>query len=150
MKVLISLDSSTSSQRAVEFVLSRPWAKDDEFLVVTVIDADRGDISLASAMTNPNQTFRAQAEKVIEMARTALQEYLPGNKVESRALNGPIKQAIIDCAKNWSADLIIVGSQGRQGLNRLMLGSVAEEVLRDAPCSVQIVRRKFSRREDQV
>ncbi|MBP9090258.1 universal stress protein [bacterium] len=149
MKILVSLDSSSSSQRAIDFALARPWAEDDEFLIVSVIDADRGDMSMASAMTNPNQTFKAESQRIVSDAKEVLQNYLPTHKFETRTLSGPIKNAIIECAKNWSADLILLGSQGRQGLNRLVLGSVAEEVLRDAPCSVQIVRRKFSRREDQ-
>lgn len=149
MKILISLDSSSSSQRAIDFALSRPWAEDDEFLIVSVVDVDRGDMSMASAMTSPNKTFNSEAERIVSEAKELLHNYLPQHKLETRCLSGPIKQAIIECAKNWSADLILLGSQGRQGLNRLVLGSIAEDVLRDAPCSVQIVRRKFSRREDQ-
>ncbi len=150
MKVMISLDSSPSSQRAVEFLLNRPWLADDEFLIVSVADADRGDMSLGSAMTKPNQTFNAESNRIIQEAQGEMRKLLPEHKISTKTLSGPIKQAIVDYAKHWNADLIILGSQGRQGLNRLMLGSVAEEVLRDAPCSVQIVRRKYSRQEDKV
>jgi nucleotide-binding universal stress UspA family protein len=51
-----------------------------------------------------------------------------------------IKCEIIDLAKSWTADLIVMGSHGRTGVSRLFLGSVAEDVLKDAPCSVEIVK----------
>jgi len=46
----------------------------------------------------------------------------------------------LDAASEWHADLIMVGSHGRTGLDRLLIGSVSEVVARHAPCSVQIVR----------
>ena len=50
------------------------------------------------------------------------------------------KRAIVEAAREWPADLIVLGSHGRRGLDRLFLGSVAESVVRHAPCSVSIVR----------
>jgi nucleotide-binding universal stress UspA family protein len=52
-----------------------------------------------------------------------------------------IRGAILDFAKDWKADLIVVGSHGRRGLTRFMLGSVAESIARHAHCSVWIVRK---------
>jgi nucleotide-binding universal stress UspA family protein len=53
---------------------------------------------------------------------------------------GDAKSVILDDAKTWGADLIVVGSRGRKGLDRFMLGSVSEAVLRHAHCSVEVVR----------
>jgi nucleotide-binding universal stress UspA family protein len=50
------------------------------------------------------------------------------------------RHAIIDAATEWPADLIVMGSHGRRGIDRLLMGSVAEAVVRHAPCSVQIHR----------
>ena len=50
------------------------------------------------------------------------------------------RAAIVDYAANWKADLIVLGSHGRKGLDRFLIGSVAEFVARHAFCSVQIVR----------
>jgi len=47
-------------------------------------------------------------------------------------------------AIEYGADLIVMGSEGRKGVSRFLLGRVAEGVLRNAPCSVQIVRRKLT------
>jgi nucleotide-binding universal stress UspA family protein len=53
---------------------------------------------------------------------------------------GDASSAILDAAAKWPADVILVGSHGRSGLNRFLLGSVSDRVVRHAPCSVQVVR----------
>ena len=49
---------------------------------------------------------------------------------------------IVGAAKDWPADLIVIGSHGRAGVERLLLGSVAEAAMRHAPCAVLVVRAK--------
>ena len=53
---------------------------------------------------------------------------------------GPAASAIVDTAARIGADLVIVGTVGLTGFKRLVLGSVAESVVRNAPCSVLVVR----------
>jgi len=48
----------------------------------------------------------------------------------------------VDQAKDWRADLIVLGSHGRSGIKRWILGSVAEAVVRHAPCSVEVARAR--------
>jgi universal stress protein E len=63
---------------------------------------------------------------------------------------GPAAQAIVAEAAEWSADLLVVGTHARHGLQRLMLGSVAEACLRDAPCNVLAIPPYLARRSGQV
>jgi len=49
---------------------------------------------------------------------------------------------IVKAAKDWPADLIVIGSHGRGGLTRALMGSVAEGVMRQAPCPVLVARAK--------
>lgn len=60
--------------------------------------------------------------------------------VEHRLLEGSAAEEIVKLAKEVGADLIVMGTHGRTGLSRLLLGSVAEVVLRRAPCPVLTVR----------
>jgi nucleotide-binding universal stress UspA family protein len=53
---------------------------------------------------------------------------------------GDVKEAILNQAERWPADLIFLGSHGRKGLSRFLMGSASEAVARYAQCSVQIVR----------
>jgi nucleotide-binding universal stress UspA family protein len=65
-----------------------------------------------------------------------------GLKIESVVREGDARSVIVDEARKWSADLIVLGSHGYTGIKRLLLGSVAWSVVSHAPCSVEIVRRK--------
>jgi nucleotide-binding universal stress UspA family protein len=65
-----------------------------------------------------------------------------GLKVETATRDGEPRSVIVDEARDWSADLIIVGSHGYTGLKRWLLGSVAQAVVAHAPCSVEVVRKK--------
>lgn len=55
---------------------------------------------------------------------------------------GEARDGILKAAKEVSADLIVIGSHGRRGVKRLVLGSVAEDIVRRAPCPVLVVRMK--------
>ncbi len=76
-----------------------------------------------------------------EVAQRALDRLRP---VPSRTLlvNGVPHEAIVETARSVGADLIVMGTHGRSGLQRLVLGSVAENVLRHAPCPVLTLRGK--------
>ena len=55
-------------------------------------------------------------------------------------VQGDARQTILDQATAWEADVIVLGSHGRTGVTRVLLGSVSDSVSRHAPCSVVIVR----------
>jgi nucleotide-binding universal stress UspA family protein len=63
-------------------------------------------------------------------------------KVETAVREGKPEIEIVEEAKEWRADLIVIGSHGYTGFKRLVLGSVAQSVVGHAPCSVEVVRRK--------
>ena len=65
-----------------------------------------------------------------------------GLRVETAVSDGDPRSAIVDAAREWGADLIIVGSHGYTGVKRWLLGSVAQSVVSHAPCSVEVVRQK--------
>lgn len=66
----------------------------------------------------------------------------PGLMVASRAIQGDPALEICEVARQAGHDLIVMGTHGRTGLTRLFLGSVAERVIREAPCPVLVVRPK--------
>lgn len=63
-----------------------------------------------------------------------------GLHAEFRVRQGDARSGILDEAKEWHADLIVMGSHGYTGIKRWLLGSVAQAVVEHAPCSVEIVR----------
>jgi nucleotide-binding universal stress UspA family protein len=60
--------------------------------------------------------------------------------VTPELVEGDPKSQIIDIAHEWRADMIVLGSHGRTGINRFLMGSVSQGVVRHAHCSVEIIR----------
>jgi nucleotide-binding universal stress UspA family protein len=79
-----------------------------------------------------------QAEALVTKVADELRS--KGLKVTTVVEQGDPQSKIIDAAAKWHADLIVIGSHGRKGLEHFLLGSVSEAVARHAGCSVEIVR----------
>src|SRR5208283_3407639 len=86
----------------------------------------------------PPQMAPGYAPELVE--RIAKELHSAGFNVNTAVEVGDIRETIIDSAAEWRADLIVVGSHGQRGIQRFLLGSVAEFVARHAKCSVEIVR----------
>ena len=74
------------------------------------------------------------------VARMAALLRSKGFRVTTAVALGNVKSRILEAAATWPADLIVMGSHSRTGLERLFMGSLAESVARRASCSVEIVR----------
>lgn len=82
-----------------------------------------------------------ELEKTMETWRNEA-ERLVGRAVRSTVLPGDAAGEIVRLARKRAFDLVVLGTHGRRGLKRLVLGSVAERVVREAPCAVLVVRRR--------
>jgi len=89
---------------------------------------------LETALESQKQNAEALVLKAAELLRAR------GLKVVATLEEGDPKSKILDVAEEWRADLIVVGSHGRRGFERFLMGSVSDAVARHAKCSVQIVR----------
>ncbi len=76
-----------------------------------------------------------------DLARERL-EQLTIESEETQVATGQTAEVILEAARTWKADLIVMGTQGRQGLTRLVLGSVADPVVRGADIPVMTVRER--------
>lgn len=128
-RVLLASDGSEQSAAAAEGLAARPWPEGSEFRIVTV--EEPWLIRPASVIHNVETV-----ERVLVSA---------GLTATVAALSGNPKAVILEEAKKWNADLIVVGSHGRRGIKRLLLGSVSEAVAMNAPCSVVVVRGSSQR-----
>lgn len=86
------------------------------------------------------QQWRSEGEKLVADVADRLQS--AGFKTSTSVEEGDARERILDCAEKWRPNLILVGSHGRRGIDRLLLGSVSEAMARHAGCSVDIVRPK--------
>jgi nucleotide-binding universal stress UspA family protein len=81
----------------------------------------------------------ASAERALPKLEEFLRSTLPGEALEPRAAVGNAGREIVNHAGEWQADVVVLGTHGRKGVRRLFVGSVAETVLRGAPCSVLVI-----------
>ena len=133
MKVLIAVDSSPSSEHLLAEATARPWPAGTSFSVVHVVDLQRFanlPMLVQDAKREGERVVTAGAEKLSRLGHTALPEVIIGFP----------RRAVSEYAKEWHADLIMVGSHGHSAIGRFLLGSVAQGILRTAHCSVEIVR----------
>ena len=149
MKILLAVDGSECSQAATRAVISQFPRDRAEVRVVHADDwPNRLPTSLAFA-EGP-----AAASDVLEMrderlrqgeelvSRAAQQLQAAGFQTSTEVRNGDARHAILDVAAEWGPDVIVLGSHGRRGMDRFLLGSVSESVVRHALCSVEIVRAR--------
>jgi len=143
MKILVGIDGSLHSDAAITEVGRRPWPSGSEVRVVTV-DAPMDSSLLRGGsptiLDEMIQRQRAEAHRHLSAAVAQLKRASPELSVTSILREGWPKEAILDEAEHWGADLIVVGSQGHGAIRRLFLGSVSLAVASSARCSVEVVR----------
>jgi nucleotide-binding universal stress UspA family protein len=80
------------------------------------------------------------AEQLAEAGANRLQKQFPRWNIQVEASDGDPATTILEKAKTWLADLIVIGTHGRNALARVVLGSVSMKILKEAPCSVRVAR----------
>jgi nucleotide-binding universal stress UspA family protein len=153
VNILLAVDGSDPSDVAVREVASRPWPQPSTVRILYVEPMPMlagavyapppmamGSASLPAAVIEAEReaTERAAAN----VAKHAEELKAVGLATEFRRRRGDPRSEILDEAKEWPADLIVVGSHGHTGFKRWLLGSVAQAVVSHAPCSVEVVRRE--------
>lgn len=144
MRVLIPIDESRFSDLALESVKLRVWSPKDELVVCSVVPGSAqqcysSEQTRASAQRALQESLQ-YARAFVERKTAELQAALPGNRVGSEVRIGVVGKTIVDLSIDLDVDLIVLGSHSRQGLAKIALGSVAQSVVADAPCSVEIMR----------
>jgi nucleotide-binding universal stress UspA family protein len=156
MNVLLAVDGSEYSRTAVEAMESRPWPEGTNVRLLYVIPSTilappmpEPPPALALGPTAPiwPPAMMEMRKELTDQAKALLSRI--AQDLEARGLHteqslheGDPRAEIVEEAKRWPADLIVVGSHGYTGLKRWLLGSVAQSVVSHAPCSVEVVRKR--------
>jgi len=139
-KVLIAIDNEQVAVRAAETGVSLAQALGAEVAFIHVVDAS---LAYPSDTGPPASELIAVAELDAKRLLTAIRQRLsPQSPVLEFIPVGRPSEEIVKVAREWSADLLVIGSHGRGGMQRALLGSVAETVMRHAPCPLVVVRSK--------
>ena len=143
MRVLIGIDDSKSSGDVVRAMVTQFRTEKTEVRVLHVLQpVAPAPPQMAAGYAPELEEQQKPAHDLVE--RIAKELRGAGFKVDTAVEVGDIRESIIDFAADWGADLIVVGSHGQRGIQRFLLGSVAEFVARHAKCSVEIVRAPAS------
>jgi nucleotide-binding universal stress UspA family protein len=147
-KILFPTDFSQTAQ--VAFGTAQRLARDSDalLLIVHVVEPT----TVAPGPTSPQAAVSAEflaetARQAEEEAREKLKEVVPadgGIRFEHRLVKGDASIEIPKLADQEQVDLIVMGTHGRSGLKRLLMGSVAEKVVRHAACPVLTQRQSAS------
>ncbi|MBA3858328.1 MAG: universal stress protein [Cyanobacteria bacterium PR.3.49] len=145
MNILVAIDDSSFSDAAVDSVSERSWPEGSRFKLLSVVEPFHPEY--AGWHTNYMPVAVEAQKELVEAAKSLvnervkkLTEVFGSQSVTAEVREGYVTDTILEAAKDWPADLIVVGSHGRTGITRLLLGSVSEAVVSQAPCSVEIVK----------
>jgi len=145
MKILVAIDGSGFSRLAVQQAADIAEAKGAEILLLTVSSVVNMG-SYAAVAYVPDSSWevptKAQALEILDEAEAML--FARGLKARTLHRLGGISDTILEVAEHEGVDLIVMGSHGRTGLTRFLLGSVSSQVASHAPCSVLVAKRPAS------
>jgi nucleotide-binding universal stress UspA family protein len=144
MKILVGVDDSPHAQAAVDLVKRMPWEPGTQVVVVSVAKIpvqSYGEIyvGIGSAAVEAWDADQQACEQIAANAEAELQT--AGFKTKARVPKGDPREALVELARAEQADLLVVGSHGRTGLSKLLMGSVASHVVTHAPCDVLVVKK---------
>jgi len=143
-KLLVPTDFSEDSEQAARYAVELAKRFQAEIHCVHVVDIPADLLSTSDYyMTGPSEGFldqiREESKKNLE---AFAKKNLAGVGVRTAFLEGSPFVEIIRYARNQEIDLVVIATHGRTGLKHVLFGSVAEKVVRKAPCPVLVVKRK--------
>ena len=143
MRILLGIDDSPHSREALDYVRRSTWPKGTRVLVLSVA---RPVVAAYAEVYAPAAPYADQVwqdtlqfhQEIAAEAERSLRE--SGFETEARVLQGDPRTALVEVAKVENIDLVVVGSHGRSGVAKLLMGSVASHVVTHAPCNVLVVK----------
>ncbi len=134
-RIVLAVDGSESASKAISSAAELAKASDGEIRVFNVREVDVAKLGAARA-----ETAKEAAELVNGVVHDLHQQGVKASANATSAAFGRAAQEIIEEAKSFGADLIVMGSRGLSDFSSLLLGSVAHKVIQHAECPVLVVR----------
>ena len=145
-KILVAVDGSDASKKGLREALRLAKAERARLVIVHVVDEYPAFAALDGMMAGAPgadlvPALREGGKRVLARAKASAQKGgVPATTVLREMLSGPAAYPIVREARKQGADLIVMGTHGRRGVRRLVLGSDAEQVVRTASVPVLLVR----------
>ena len=153
-RILVPIDGSSTATRGLDEAIDLCRATGGSIRVLHVMD----DLVFVSGF----ESGASYAKNVVPQLRKRSEELLEAGRKRAEAAGVAVDSLLVECfarrtseivceqAIAWHADLIVVGTHGRRGMRRMMLGSDAEQIVREAPVPVLVVRAPESAAEAAI
>ncbi|HTH60827.1 MAG TPA: universal stress protein [Paraburkholderia sp.] len=143
-RILMAFDGSETSKHAFGEALRLARVTGGQLCVVHVVDvAVPFGMGLTSAPVELIDAYRTEAEEMLEGARSEAKAASVNCETQLLALDR-VNDSVAECLQRWAtrygAQLVVLGTHGRRGVKRTLIGSVAEAFVRNAECPVLLVR----------
>jgi nucleotide-binding universal stress UspA family protein len=145
-KILVAVDGSAASAKGLREALRLAKTERARLFILHVVDEYPAFAALDGMMAGAPgadlvPALREGGKRVLARAKSTAQKAgVPAKAILREMLSGPAAYPIVREARRLGADLIVLGTHGRRGVRRLVLGSDAEQVVRTAPVPVLLVR----------
>ncbi len=140
MRILIAFDGSTWATEAVALAAAAAWPAGSQVRIVSVVDQSMSAPSLPRSPMISTPVLELELADYLESEHAKIVEQFAHLGAESEILYGRPGTMIIDDARAFGADLVMIGSRGHGPIASLVLGSVSAEVVDHAPCPVLVAR----------
>jgi nucleotide-binding universal stress UspA family protein len=143
-RILCPTDFSDFSRHALEHALAIAALHHSTITLLHVCPIASGTVYAPGIGVAPTSllTVEDRDAALATMRQFAETEFSPAASIQFAVAEGDPVNEILDCARTQASDLVVMGTHGRSGFERLLLGSVTEKVLRKAPCPVLTVPRR--------
>jgi nucleotide-binding universal stress UspA family protein len=148
-KILVPVDFSPHSREATLYAVDLARRYGAPITLVHAYQPVAYALPESFVMYTPDQLANVLTELQKQLATAKADAELSGaTRVDTHVLQGDVASQIVQCAVDGGHDLIVMGTHGRTGPSHLLLGSIAEKVMRRAPCPVLTVRAVEWAKED--
>jgi nucleotide-binding universal stress UspA family protein len=138
-KILVPIDGSDYSNRAAEYAIGVAKAQKAEVLLVYVVDELVIDqFSGGAERSAVEAELKGAGQRAVRYAESLLEK--AGVKYSSMLLKGRPFEQIVNTTKSFDVDLVVMGTYGRRGAERILIGGVAERVIEYSPCPVLVIK----------
>src|SRR5262245_18762014 len=144
-RILVPIDGSATSNRGLAEAIKLARLTGARLMLLHAIDTASVTVmpEAAIAAAGVFDGLRDAGEQCVAHAMAAAKEAgLAAESLLLDTLNGRVSDLVVEQANKWRADLILIGTHGRRGVSRALLGSDAEQIVRTAPVPVRVVRMK--------
>ena len=144
-RILVPVDGSQTATKALQAALQMAKESGGMVRIIHLVDANAYMGGSGGFVSYPGDdlpgSMRDSGQKMLENAANLAQTMgVPAETHLFDNFDGRLADVVSDAAKAWNADLVVVGTHGRTGIGRVLLGSGAEQILRQAPVPVLVIR----------